>query len=207
MPTGYTSIITEKDKEPTFEEFALVCARNFGALLDFRDLSLNQPIPDKFPINNYHKDNIVLNQDKINNLLNSDNDKLQFYFKNKLTEELEKLENSRDERIRNRNRLLKMIESVQQWIPPTTEHEQLKIFMIEQLNLVLPVDGSTEYLDNQIFKLKNKLEDFNLKQMVDDEISKLNHLIEYHQKHYTVELDRSAKNAKWIKQLKDSLKQ
>ena len=51
------------------------------------------------------------------------------------------------------------------------------------------------------------MEDFNLKQMVDDEISKLNHLIEYHQKHYTVELDRSAKNAKWIKQLKDSLKQ
>lgn len=47
MPTGYTSPLYE-GKEISFEQFALRCARNFGALVMMREEPLDTPIPEKF---------------------------------------------------------------------------------------------------------------------------------------------------------------
>ena len=53
MPTGYTAMLTE-EKEITFEDFALKCARAFGALIEMRDESLDAKIPEEFKVTEYH---------------------------------------------------------------------------------------------------------------------------------------------------------
>jgi hypothetical protein len=42
MPTGYTAMIEERE-DVTFREFALTCARAFGACIMQRDNSLAEP--------------------------------------------------------------------------------------------------------------------------------------------------------------------
>ena len=45
MPTGYTAGILEGE---TFEQYALQCAKAFGALVMMRDEPSDAPIPDQF---------------------------------------------------------------------------------------------------------------------------------------------------------------
>lgn len=57
MPSGYTSDIYH-GKDVTFKEFALKCARNFGALMHMRDESLDTPIRLKNLEDSYHKNEL-----------------------------------------------------------------------------------------------------------------------------------------------------
>ncbi|MBS3155164.1 hypothetical protein J4404_01555, partial [Candidatus Woesearchaeota archaeon] len=68
MPTGYTYIIGEKDI--TFKEFALRCARGFGALVEMRDDSLEARIPNKFYPCSYHKEQIGEAQKQLDRVQN-----------------------------------------------------------------------------------------------------------------------------------------
>lgn len=58
MPTGYTAPIYE-GKQITFPEFAMQCARAFGALIDMRDDPMDSPIPDAFVPDTYHARELV----------------------------------------------------------------------------------------------------------------------------------------------------
>ena len=53
MPTGYTLDLYD-GKDITFEEFALRCARAFGALISMRDEPIDAPIPERFEPSDYH---------------------------------------------------------------------------------------------------------------------------------------------------------
>ena len=52
MPTGYTSKIADGIG---FKDFALSCARAFGACIEMRDDPSDKPIPNEFKPNDYHK--------------------------------------------------------------------------------------------------------------------------------------------------------
>lgn len=55
MPTGYTYPVAE-EKVDTLAEFALQCARAFGACVTMRDEPSNKPIPEEFkPSLHYQK--------------------------------------------------------------------------------------------------------------------------------------------------------
>ena len=51
MPTGYTADI---EKGISFKEYALRCARAFGACIEMRDDPNDKPIPEKFEVSDYH---------------------------------------------------------------------------------------------------------------------------------------------------------
>ena len=51
MPTGYTAAIKDGI---SFNEYALSCARAFGALIMMRDEPADAPIPDEFKPSDYH---------------------------------------------------------------------------------------------------------------------------------------------------------
>src|SRR5687768_6886698 len=59
MPTGYTHPVVD-GKITEFNDFALSCARAFGALITMRDDAMDAPIPEEFkPETNYHDDRIA----------------------------------------------------------------------------------------------------------------------------------------------------
>jgi len=53
MPTGYSAPVLE-GKIKTLPEFALLCARAFGACVNMRDDSMSADIPEEFPVSDYH---------------------------------------------------------------------------------------------------------------------------------------------------------
>lgn len=57
MSTGYTDCI---GKGADFKQFALGCARAFGALVTMRDEPSNVEIPDEFLPSDYHKKKIKI---------------------------------------------------------------------------------------------------------------------------------------------------
>jgi hypothetical protein len=57
MPTGFTADIC-KGAEVSFEDFAMTCARAFGALYSMRDEPMDAPIPETFVASGYHADEL-----------------------------------------------------------------------------------------------------------------------------------------------------
>lgn len=59
MPTGYTNRI-QNGEITEFKDFALACARAFGALISMRDDALDAPMPAEIlPDTKYHDDHIA----------------------------------------------------------------------------------------------------------------------------------------------------
>jgi hypothetical protein len=56
MPTGYTAAIKDGI---SFQQFAMACARAFGALVMMRDEPSSAPIPD-FQPSNFHVEHLEL---------------------------------------------------------------------------------------------------------------------------------------------------
>ena len=52
MPTGYTARLC--DGEQTFKDFAMLCARACGALIEMREDPMDAPIPEKIKRSSYY---------------------------------------------------------------------------------------------------------------------------------------------------------
>jgi len=54
MPTAYTSFVADNENF-TFPEFAMLCAREFGALISMRDEPLDTPVPERFEPDDFYR--------------------------------------------------------------------------------------------------------------------------------------------------------
>jgi hypothetical protein len=132
MPTGYTADIHD-GKNPTFREFALTCARNFGALVMLRDQPLTGDVPPKFePSPHYAKQLKAYQEELAQCKLWSDKT-----WEREAYADFEKDVAYYRERQAESDRLRKdytdMLRQVKAWTPPTPDHQGMKDFMIEQL--------------------------------------------------------------------------
>lgn len=65
MPTGYTAAIADGI---SFTNYAMGCARAFGALIEMRDEPSDAPIPEEFKPSTYHLEELQKAQKKLHNL-------------------------------------------------------------------------------------------------------------------------------------------
>lgn len=196
MPSSYTYILGERE-DMTLKQFALLCARNFGALIDMREKPLDTPIPEKIePSPNYKKEyekavkqyeDFIKMPDKLGYL--------ETYY-NEMVERLQKeyAESSAKKSIL-RDRYNKMLIKVLRWTAPTNEHEKLRNFMIQQLHDSIEFDCS-EYLPN--IPPKEEWCDIELhKSMLQKEA-------DFYKKRYEKEIERVKSINQWLKDLRDS---
>lgn len=132
MATGYTAPIYD-GKDITFTQFALRCARAFGALVTMRDSGLDADIPDKFVPSPYHEQRIAEAKFKLAKAEAMTESDAQSAADEAYADEVRKCEASRQETEVRRCRYEKMLESVRAWRPPTREHIELQKFMASQL--------------------------------------------------------------------------
>lgn len=93
-----------------------------------------------------------------------------------------------------------MLSNVNNWQPPTKDHEELKRFMIDQLEQSIKFDDmSRYYMDNPAILLTGQSWILKKKQECLMDIA-------YHTKERTEEISRTLERNKWIKDLRDSLK-
>ena len=144
MPTAYTADL--HDGNPTsFKDFLFRCARAFGALIEMRDEPLGTPLPPSFRVSDWY----VRRFDEANEAMARIN--------GMTLEEADREAEGLRERVREQRReqlvkaeamearYMAMLVEVEAWAPPTTGHQGLKDFMVEQLNESLKFDCGKEW--------------------------------------------------------------
>jgi len=194
MPTGYTAGVGE-GKVSDFSEFAMSCARAFGACVSMRDDRMDTPIPDEFEPSTYSKERSKETEDELFYLKGlSEEDKAKGAEKEfaESMEYYEKNVKDNEEKISNYRKMLKEVEN---WTPPTEDHVGLQEFMITQLKESIDFD-SCDYT----VPIQKTPEEW-----YQAEMDSANRDLEYHKKEWEKEVERCNGRTKWVKDLRKSL--
>lgn len=197
MPTGYTWGIANGETK-TFHDFALQCARNFGALVHMRD---DSPGLDIRPAEVSPHHAVCISESKAEVVRIGKMTKRQWQaeadaeYANRIAErEARALRNAEQEQ-RYRN----MSAKVREWTPPTEQHEAMKKFMLDQLEQSVNFDcGRDEAASSNDARRTGE-------QWYWSRISSLSSNIAYHEAALKEDQERVAKANAWVEQLRASL--
>jgi len=194
MPTGYTAKIADG---MTFKEFALGCARAFGALIEMRDDPMDAPIPDKFEPSTWNREQLTKAQEWLTALDAMDLAQAQKSADIEFDKEQSAYLKRCEERRVLRSKYEDMLNAAKSWQPPTPEHQGLQDFMIEQINR--SIDGDcAEYPELAPKKLTGR-------EWLDAQITQARWDIDYHTKKNEEEIARTNGRTEWVAQLRQSL--
>ncbi len=198
MPTGYTSQIKDGI---SFQQFAMSCARAFGACVMMRDDSVDKPIPEKFEASTYNSRELDKAQKELEriNRLSIEEGK-----REAITEFTNKIQQRNRDIEKNRkliNQYKDMLQHVEQWQSPTSDHIEFKKFMISQ------IEGSIKFDGNKNYHAKNPIKKLTGEEWLAGKRKDALWSIAYHAKEYNDEIERTNQRNKWIKDLRDSLEE
>lgn len=192
MPTGYTAIIEEKP-DLTFREFALRCARGMGACIMQRDDPMDEPPRAPEP-SDYHIKALATAQARLKELrgMGAEAKRAMWHA------EVERIEKSnaesRAKAAKTEQQYKSMRAQVEAWKPPTKDHDGLKRFMLEQIDLCV------SDWDPYICEAPPTPADW-----YGAAVKSAEHGIAYHTKEHAEELERTAARKDWIARLYTSL--
>lgn len=202
MPTGYTSYIND-GKITSGKEFLKLCTRAFGIAVDLKDESLDVPTPSHFEPDPYYenryKNSLVSREKAYNMTFEEAKEDMVSKFKNKKTWAERCLKDCKDED----EKYIKIWKDVEQWIPPTPEHENLKKFCLEQIDMSLHTSiykWYEEYINKELDTSDDAIRKY-IDDLKDQEDREVNRAYEK----YQAELKRVEEKNLWMKQFLDSL--
>ena len=191
MPTGYTFDISN-GKDVSFKDFALNCARAFGACVMQRDDPADEK-PKIMPEESYHADKLK----EIGKFKKPTKTKFNNYIKEQTAYWQESIDKKKKLQIAYDIK----IKEAQNWTPPTPEHEGLKKFMIEQLTESMKFDCDGDFYESELISLKAlTYEKYVLKEKSEYERS-----IVFHTEYLKKDLNTIRQRNKWIQDLYNSL--
>ena len=205
MPTGYTAGILD-GKVNTFEEFATVCTRAFGATIHMRDNPMDSPYEPRTP-SDYHTNSIQSKRERLEEIESMSDEKIVEDFNTQLGEDLKYHQTKMEEDKRNLEKLNSMLESAKSWVPPTEDHQPFRNFMIEQIESTIKVDGDPSYHVNKMVGIKKQMEEgINPKEYREETIQEIKGQISYHETEYQKELVRCKDSNDWMDKFFESIK-
>jgi hypothetical protein len=191
MPTGYTTDIYN-GKEVTFKDFALNCARAFGACIMQRDDPADEK-PKIQPEESYHTKALK----KLGKFKKPSKKQFETFINRSIAD---------NKKIINKNKVLEkayaqMIEQAAKWTPPTTEHEALKDFMLKQLVQSKQWDCGVDSYESELVSLSvMTYEDY-----VERQKQMYIYNCKYHEEHLIKDITLIKQRNKWIEDLYNSL--
>lgn len=200
MPTGYTDVV-RSGEVTEFRDYALRCARAFGALVTMREDSLGVEIPEKFEYRDgFYRKNIERNKAELAEL------------EAMSEKECEKrCEEAYNDRVKNRNEELQrvkeelerynsMLEKVLDYQSPSPDHDGFAKFMRTQLEESIELDCNCSWLEDE--PIKEPPEAWRKSKIQDCKQS-----IEYSERHIREEKERVDSRNEWLRLLRESLKE
>lgn len=194
MPTGYTAFITDGDIDNA-GDFLLLCARAFGATISMRDEPLSKPIPEKFKRDDYHKKALEREIAALERYRSMTQEEIHAANKARYEEETSMQKKVLDQYRSQNEKLEAVLAGVEKWVPPTSEHEGLKDFAINQIKISL---NDLSWLDTPIKMASDQ-------EWIESRIRCCLDAIEYHRKKDAEEDARVAERNKWLQDLRDSI--
>ena len=194
MPSGYTSDIAD-GKDVSFNDFALKCARAFGACIEQRDDNANDK-PKLIERNN--EDNYHLEELEKAKMWKSPTKE---EFDDYVTKQSAYYNEQIDKRNKLKIRYQQMLDKANAWNPPTKGHTGLKQFMIDQLSESLKNDCKPDYYESEL----SKIESYTYEDVVSDMRDSNKRDIEYHTEQLKKDNKRVEGCNEWISALYKSL--
>lgn len=194
MPTGYTAAIKDGI---TFEQYALNCARAFGALVEMRDAPADAPIPESFAPSDYNAKALKRATAELARLKTLTFEQANAECEAEFLSAKESAAKRRIEHAELRAKYEAMLAKVEAWKSPTPEHDNYKAFMATQIRDSIQWDCSSAY-DSEP---QREPADVWLKAKLARAASD----IAYHAKGHAEEVERTAGRNAWVKALRDSL--
>ncbi len=191
MPTGYTLDISN-GKDVSFRDFALNCARAFGACVMQRDDPADEK-PKIMPEESYHADKLK----EIGEFKKPTKTQYSNYIKTKIADCKESI----DKKKKLQKAYAAKIKEAQNWNPPTPDHEGLKKFMIQQLTESMEFDCACTHNESELKKLNEMT--YNDYLIQEKEHHKWH--IKYHTEYLEKDLNTIRQRNKWIQDLYNSL--
>ncbi len=141
MPTGYTADIYDA-KNVSFQDYLLHCCRAFGACLDQRD-DKSSDLPRLQKPTDYYQKELDAAEKRLEQLRKLSASQAEKKAKKEREEAIQQ-RRERDQKAMNALfRYKSVLHEVRQWQPPTPDHQNLKDFMIEQLEKSIDFDCHT----------------------------------------------------------------
>ena len=198
MPTGYTADIMD-GKVTEFTQFALQCARAFGALITMRDDPYDAAIPDEFKPEPYYQNKLIEAKEamlKLQTMLPEDREK---QCQKEYEEKVASNEKHKSEQLLENKRLQDMEKQVLAWIPPSANHIEMKSFMLDQIKISKHDPAFIEKYYNEVEKPSPKDWYFKKLEQAQKDIG-------YYAAEWEKEVERAKSRTLWVKQLRESLK-
>jgi hypothetical protein len=198
MPTGYTAGIIDGTIK-TFPEFAKLCVRAFGAAIHMKDDRLDTEYEERIP-SEYHQDSIKRSREELVNIFSITDEQIIESRKNSLLKEKKRYLKNIEERKKNREILDRMLVQALKFVPPSPEHEEIKNFMIDQLQQTINNDGDVEYYEDELERIELEIKkEVNAQDLRNEMLDQVNLNMEYHHKEYEEEVKRCEDANEWVK--------
>jgi len=203
MPTGYTNGILNGEIK-TFDEFAKQCIRAFGAAIHMRDDDFNKEYEKRKP-DNYYINSLNTAKEKLEKIKKaSDNDIIK-----KHTKELKAYRKTYIEKIKVIKKDKELLESflnkAENFTPPTSEHENFKKFMIQQLQETIKYDCNSYYYEQELHDVNERLNNINANDIRDNLVKRYEKDILYYTEGYEKEVENCNTSNEWVDTLLNSL--
>ena len=205
MPTGYTAGIID-GKITTFEQFATQCTRAFGATSHMRENPLDSPYEPRTP-SEYYVNSLQSQREKLEETKTMTDEAIVQDFENLLNDSLKYHERELEKTKVNLGRLNSIMESAKSWVPPTEDHEGVRDYMIDQLEITIKADGDPSYHVNKIVQAKKELEEgIDPKVYREERIKEIEDRISYYEGEVQKELERCKQSNDWMDKFLESIK-
>ncbi len=197
MPTGYTADI---ENDISFEDFILGCARAFGACVHQRDDSASDK-PKLRAEDSYYEEQLLTTEAELGALKTMNREQREAYGQELKDEGIASAQKYFNEKVLLKNKYDAMMQKVQAWTPPTSNHTSLKQFMIDQITDSIKWDCDTQYWVEELTKASSA----DPLKLVDAKIAEYERDIAYYEEKMDKESARNAEANQWISQLYDSI--
>ena len=203
MPTGYTAYI-EDGEITTGKEFLRLCTRAFGIAIDVKDEPLSTPTPSSFEPSPFYKESYDRASKKLEEVNKMTFDEAKIQMRADYEKRISDYKAYAEQEAAMNEKYVKVRKEVEEWIPPTSEHEGLKKFALEQIDMCVT---KQEYIDEYLEKSKEEFDDSDeaVQNYINDIVDYYQRDIERSYKSWQEELERTRSKNEWMTKFLESL--
>lgn len=203
MPTGYTAYIEDGDIT-TGKDFLKLCTRAFGVAIDQKDDPLSVPTKTKFKPSQHYIDAYNRACDALRDAKSISFNEAKLRLSARHHKKVEDCKKCVEKYSDLRNKYLKVRREVEAWTPPTPEHDGLKKFALEQIDMCIPSEESIHEFINKS-KEPLYLSNETITEFIEDNIAQCKSNVAYYKKSMNAEYERVHEKQEWMDKFLKSL--